>query len=177
MISTENIGGLIGCTVVDSDGDKIGTVGQVYVDPDTGRPNWVTVRTGLFGMKESFVPLDSAEQVGDDIRVPYSKDIVKDAPRIDHEGALEEDETDNLYSYYEGSGGYSTLRPPRRGRHTRHGGLHRRRDRPRGDRRDHRHARDDRLGRRQRCGRLDGHRRGRHRSPHRGLRHLRPHDR
>ncbi|HEX5858671.1 MAG TPA: PRC and DUF2382 domain-containing protein [Microbacterium sp.] len=108
MINTENIGGLIGSTVTDSDGDKIGTVGQVYVDPDTGRPNWVTVRTGLFGMKESFVPLDAAEQVGDDLRVPYSKDFVKDAPRIDHEGALEEDETDNLYSYYQGSGGYTT---------------------------------------------------------------------
>ena len=78
--------------MIGSDGDKIGTVGQVYVDPDTGRPKWVTVRTGLFGMRESFVPLDAAEQTGDDIRVPYSKDFVKDAPNIDHEGALEEDE-------------------------------------------------------------------------------------
>ena len=102
MINTENIGGLIGSNVIGSDGDKIGTVGQVYVDPDTGRPNWITVRTGLFGLRESFVPLDAAEQSGDDIRVPYSKDFVKDAPNIDHEGALEEDETDNLYSYYGG---------------------------------------------------------------------------
>ena len=110
MINTDNIGALVGSTVVDSDGDRIGTVGQVYVDPDTGRPNWVTVRTGLFGMKESFVPLDAADQVGDDIRVPHSKDDVKDAPRIDHDGALEEHETDNLYSYYEGarSDGYTT---------------------------------------------------------------------
>jgi uncharacterized protein (TIGR02271 family) len=109
MINTENIGGLIGSTVTDSNGDKIGTVGQVYVDPDTGRPNWVTVRTGLFGMRESFIPLDAAEQTGDEIRVPYSKDFVKDAPNIDHEGALEEDETDNLYSYYAGgTGGYTT---------------------------------------------------------------------
>ena len=109
MINTENIGGLIGATVIGSDGDKIGTVGQVYVDPDTGRANWITVRTGLFGMRESFVPLDAAEQTGDEIRVPYSKEFVKDAPNIDHEGALEEDETDNLYSYYGGaSAGYST---------------------------------------------------------------------
>ncbi|MGC5170522.1 DUF2382 domain-containing protein [Microbacterium sp. DT81.1] len=109
MINTENIGGLIGSNVIGSDGDKIGSVGQVYVDPDTGRPNWITVRTGLFGLRESFVPLDAAEQSGDDIRVPYSKDFVKDAPNIDHEGALEEDETDNLYSYYGGgTAGYST---------------------------------------------------------------------
>ncbi|MGC5224221.1 DUF2382 domain-containing protein [Micromonospora sp. DT81.3] len=104
------LGALVGANVVGSDGDKIGTVGQVYVDPDTGRPNWITVRTGLFGMRESFVPLDAADQNGDEIRVPYSKDVIKGAPNIDHEGALEEDETDNLYSYYErgGTGGYST---------------------------------------------------------------------
>ncbi|MGC5223827.1 DUF2382 domain-containing protein [Micromonospora sp. DT81.3] len=119
MISTDNIGALVGSTVIGSDGDKIGTVGQVYVDPDTGRPNWITVRTGLFGMRESFVPLDAAEQTGDDIRVPYSKDFVKDAPNIDHEGALEEDETDNLYSYYGGgSAGYSRTADDDRGADT-----------------------------------------------------------
>jgi uncharacterized protein (TIGR02271 family) len=101
MINTSNIDTLIGANVVDSDGDKIGSVGQVYVDPDTGQPNWITVRTGFFGMRESFVPLDAAEQRGDDIRVPYTKDFVKDAPNIDHGGALEEDETDNLYAYYQ----------------------------------------------------------------------------
>jgi len=107
MINTTNLDALIGTDVIGADGDKIGSVGQVYVDPDSGRPNWITVRTGLFGMRESFVPLDTAEQTGDDIRVPYTKDFVKDAPNIDHEGALEEDETDNLYAYYEGgSGGY-----------------------------------------------------------------------
>jgi len=109
MINTDNIDGLIGSTVIGSDNDKIGTVGQVYVDPDTGRPNWITVRTGLFGMRESFVPLDAADQTGDGIRVPYTKEFVKDAPNIDHEGALEEDETDNLYSYYQGgTGGFTS---------------------------------------------------------------------
>ncbi|HEX5857068.1 MAG TPA: PRC and DUF2382 domain-containing protein [Microbacterium sp.] len=108
MISTSNLGSLIGSNVIGSDDDKIGTVGQVYVDPDSGQPNWITVRTGLFGMRESFVPLDSAEQTGDDIRVPYTKEFVKDAPNIDHEGALEEDETDNLYAYYTGGTGGRT---------------------------------------------------------------------
>ena len=38
-------------------GDKIGSIGQIYVDESTGEPSWVTVRTGFFGMSESFVPL------------------------------------------------------------------------------------------------------------------------
>lgn len=100
MINTNNLGTLVGSDVVDADGDKIGTVGQLYVDADSGAPTWVSVRTGLFGMSESFVPIDQAEQTGDEIRVPFAKDFVKDAPRIDVDGALEQSQEDELYAYY-----------------------------------------------------------------------------
>jgi hypothetical protein len=50
---------------------------------------WVTVKTGLFGTSESFVPLDSATQNGNDIVVPHTKDKVKDAPRVAPDGHLE----------------------------------------------------------------------------------------
>ena len=103
MLNTNNLGSLIGAAVLDSDGDKIGTVGQIYVDTDNGNPSWVSVRTGLFGMSETFVPIDQADQAGDDIRVPFQKDFVKDAPRIDVDGALEHSQEDELYRYY-GSG-------------------------------------------------------------------------
>jgi uncharacterized protein (TIGR02271 family) len=101
MISEQNIPTLTDANVVDSDGDKIGRVGQVYVDPSTGRPNWATVKTGFFGTKESFVPLDQAEEVNGDLRVPYSKDVVKDAPRIDTDADLSQTEENDLYAYYE----------------------------------------------------------------------------
>jgi len=104
MISEQNIGSLIGSTVTDSDGDKIGTVGQVYLDPDTGRPNWVTVKTGLFGTSETFVPLEQADEAGGGLRVPFDKATVKDAPRIDTDGELSQAEEDNLYAYYHGPG-------------------------------------------------------------------------
>jgi uncharacterized protein (TIGR02271 family) len=103
MINASNLDRLIGANVIDSDGDKIGSVGQVYVDTDTGAPTWVSVRTGLFGMSETFVPIDQADQTGDDLRVPYTKEFVKDAPRIDVDGALEHSQEDELYAYY-GSG-------------------------------------------------------------------------
>ena len=101
MISEQNISTLTDATVVDSDGDKIGRVGQIFVDTQTGRPNWATVKTGFFGTSESFVPLDQADEVNGDLRVPYSKDVVKDAPRIDTDTDLTQSEEDDLYAYYE----------------------------------------------------------------------------
>lgn len=105
MISEQNIASLIGGNVTDSEGRKIGTVGQVYVDPDTGRPNWATVATGFFGTSESFVPLYHAETTADGhLQVPYSKDEVKDAPRVDSDAELSESEEARLYEYYRLSG-------------------------------------------------------------------------
>ena len=100
MLSTDNIDTLIGANVLDSDGDKIGTVGQIYLDTTTNEPSWASVRTGLFGMSESFVPLSDATRDGDDLRVGYSKDLVKGAPRVDDDASLSEEDERNLYSYY-----------------------------------------------------------------------------
>jgi uncharacterized protein (TIGR02271 family) len=104
MLNTQDPARLIGATVVDSDGDKIGTIGQVYLDVDTDALSWASVNTGLFGMSESFVPLEEAEDTGDGIRVPYEKEHVKNAPRIDADGSLEPSQEDELYRYY-GHGG------------------------------------------------------------------------
>ena len=100
MIDTSNINDLIGADVYGSDDHKIGTVGQVYVDADSQTPTWVTIKTGLFGTSETFAPLDDASFDGTDVRVAYTKDKVKDAPRIDSDGEIARDEEDFLYSYY-----------------------------------------------------------------------------
>lgn len=104
MIETNNINDLIGATVYDSDDDKIGTVGQVYVDADNQSPLWVTIKTGLFGSSESFAPLTEATFDGESVRVPFEKAFVKDAPRVDDDGTLSHDEEAALFSYY-GHGG------------------------------------------------------------------------
>ncbi len=86
--------------VLSTTGDKIGSIGQVYVDDTTGEPSWVTAKTGLFGTSESFVPLEGATVDGSDIVVNFDKDTVKDAPRMDADGSLSPEEEDTLYSYY-----------------------------------------------------------------------------
>ncbi|MFI7290399.1 PRC and DUF2382 domain-containing protein [Streptomyces anulatus] len=93
-------GELDGLTVYDNDGEKVGSVGRVYVDDDTGKPDWITVKTGLFGMKESFVPLAGARRVGSDLHVAHPKDSVKDAPRLDADAHLSVAEEEELYRHY-----------------------------------------------------------------------------
>ncbi|MET8174415.1 PRC and DUF2382 domain-containing protein [Streptomyces clavifer] len=93
-------GELDGLTVYDSDGEKVGSVGRVYVDDDTGKPDWITVKTGMFGMKESFVPLAGARRVGSDLHVSHPKDRVKDAPRVDADAHLSVAEEEELYRHY-----------------------------------------------------------------------------
>jgi uncharacterized protein (TIGR02271 family) len=102
MIDENSIPELIGTTAVDADGDKIGKVGQVYLDDATGAPKWVTVSTGLFGNKESFAPLEGASHNGDELRLAVQKDLVKDAPQVDADGHLGDAENEALFQHYAG---------------------------------------------------------------------------
>jgi uncharacterized protein (TIGR02271 family) len=90
-----------GREIVDVDGDKVGTVEALFRDEDTEQPEWAVVSTGLFGTKLSFVPIERAEPAGEQVRVPFSKAQIKDAPRIDDEdGRLSQDEEARLYQHY-----------------------------------------------------------------------------
>jgi sporulation protein YlmC with PRC-barrel domain len=53
-----------GRTIVGSDGEKIGKVDEVYLDDRSGKPEWATVKSGIFGSKSNFVPLAGASSVG-----------------------------------------------------------------------------------------------------------------
>jgi sporulation protein YlmC with PRC-barrel domain len=100
MIDQSDLSRIMGADVYAPDGEKIGSASQVYLDDRSGDPEWIAVRTGLFGTKESFVPLSQANLSADRINVPFDKDIVKGAPRIDADGDLSPAEEDELYTYY-----------------------------------------------------------------------------
>lgn len=92
---------LIGSNVYDEVGSRIGRVDNVFVDDATHQPEWVTVRTGFFGTRESFVPLAGASTRPDGLTVTVSKDKVKTAPRIEIEdGHLSTGNGHDLYSHY-----------------------------------------------------------------------------
>ena len=91
---------LEGRPVIGADGQKLGTVADVYFDNDTRQPEWALVSTGLFGTKHSFVPITGASTTADGLSVRYTKDQVKDAPRIDDDGELSQDEELLLSRHY-----------------------------------------------------------------------------
>src|SRR3954463_4333185 len=89
-----------GQTLYDNDADKVGKIEEIYLDQETNEPEWAVVTTGLFGTKQTFVPITDATRTDDGIRVPYTKAQVKDAPGIDPDGALSHDEERQLYGHY-----------------------------------------------------------------------------
>jgi len=89
-----------GRTIVGSDGGKIGKISDIYEDPQTGKPEWATVNTGLFGTKSNFVPLTGASPDGENVRAQVTKDQVKDAPGVEADGELSEQEEQRLFEHY-----------------------------------------------------------------------------
>ena len=89
-----------GRTAVDTDGSKLGTIEEIYLDAQTQRPEWALIQTGMFGGKSSFMPLEGATSDGDDVRAPYTKAQVKDAPQMDPDGELSQSDEAALYSHY-----------------------------------------------------------------------------
>jgi sporulation protein YlmC with PRC-barrel domain len=60
MINRTDLDRLFGADVYGSDGSKIGSVGQIYLDDQTGEPSFVAANTGLLGMSQSLIPLRDA---------------------------------------------------------------------------------------------------------------------
>ena len=89
-----------GSTMVDRDGDHIGNIDAIYVDDQTGEPEWALVNTGFFGTRSTFVPIAQASASGDQVQVPYEKQLVKDAPNMDPDGHLSEQEEQELWRHY-----------------------------------------------------------------------------
>jgi uncharacterized protein (TIGR02271 family) len=111
MVTQDQVQDLIGATAHDRSGNKIGKIGAVYYDDNTGEPKWLTVNTGLFGTGESFVPLQGAEVRDGDVVVGFEKAKVKDAPNVSADKHLSVEEEQELYRYYGleyGGGQYAT---------------------------------------------------------------------
>jgi uncharacterized protein (TIGR02271 family) len=89
-----------GHTLIDRDGTKVGKVDDIYADDRTGRPEWMTVHTGLFGTRSSFVPIQGTSPRGNDLQAPYTKDQIKGAANVDADGHIDAEEVATLYRHY-----------------------------------------------------------------------------
>jgi len=92
---------LEGRTVHGAGGEKLGKVEAVYLDQETGRPEWAAVKTGLFGGHVSLVPLSAADQsAGGDLTVPFDKEQIKSAPHNDPDAELSPQDEKDLFRHY-----------------------------------------------------------------------------
>ena len=99
-----------GQDLYDSHDDKIGKIDEIYLDHESGEPEWALVNTGLFGTKSTFVPLRGVSDSGGTLSVPYEKGFVKDAPNLDADGELSREQESELYRYYSLDGADTTRR-------------------------------------------------------------------
>jgi hypothetical protein len=89
-----------GRTVTDRDGEKIGTLKDIYLD-ERERPSWGSVSTGLFGTRETLIPLGEARLDEDRLQLPFDGQHIKDAPNLDPDVQLTPEEEEHLYRHYE----------------------------------------------------------------------------
>jgi len=100
MPQAEEVATWRGWRVVDPAGEEIGTLDEIYLDDDTGEPEWALVKTGLLSRGTPFVPLAGAEGEGDVVTVRFSKDQVKDAPSVKAGEELSQEQESQLYAHY-----------------------------------------------------------------------------
>jgi hypothetical protein len=99
----DTILGWRGRTVRDRKDQEIGKIGDLYLDEQTDRPAYAGVRTGLFGRRESIIPLEGIVERDGELIAPYDAELVHDAPAIDPDEALDEAEQQRLAHHYDAS--------------------------------------------------------------------------
>jgi uncharacterized protein YrrD len=100
MRGTTDLRALEGRVLLGQDGEKIGTVSEIYVDDDSGAAVFALITSGLFGTRRHFVPIHAVTDAGEQLEVPYTKDMVSEAPSLETDGDLSEADEDELYRYY-----------------------------------------------------------------------------
>ena len=86
--------------VVDRDAATVGTITAFYLDRATGLPTWALVHTGWFSDAQTVVPLTHAVEANEEIRVPYAKAFIQQAPPIQAHQDLSPDDEVVLSAYY-----------------------------------------------------------------------------
>ena len=83
-----------GRDVLDSGGERLGGVREIYLDRETGHPEWVLV--DVEGDTSRFVPLADAEVGSATIRVAHTASQINSAPGIGAESQIDQTEERRL---------------------------------------------------------------------------------
>ncbi len=73
---------LVGTEVFDTHGERVGKLLRVFPGAGGAPPELALVKTGLFGLRHSFVPLAGATLEDDALVVPFLKAHIREAPAL-----------------------------------------------------------------------------------------------
>lgn len=93
---------LPGTDVYDLVGAQIGSIKQLYAGGGEGEPSWIAVKvsTGLIGREVVLVPLARLKEEDGQLRIPYTKQHLLDAPKVESEDGMSGEEVTRLSDYY-----------------------------------------------------------------------------
>ncbi len=89
-----------GIHVYDVNGDKIGEMKALYYLDDTGLPEWMAIRSGFFGLRTSIAPMVRGSIRDGKLYLPYTKDQVKEAPKLARHGYSTTLRKGELFDHY-----------------------------------------------------------------------------
>jgi uncharacterized protein YrrD len=91
-----------GKMLLDSEGEKIGKLQDVYVDIENDEPQFATVKEGFIGRHLTFVPLGGIKIGPDELQAAVTKAQVQSAPNIAQHGEeLSQQDESALYHHFE----------------------------------------------------------------------------
>ncbi len=86
--------------VLDRDGAKIGTIKEIFLVEETGRPEWALVKIGRLKGHSTLVPLMRARPSQKGVEVDVAKDMVAGAPAVGADEDPSEQQVNALYRHY-----------------------------------------------------------------------------
>ncbi len=89
----------VGSRLDEIGGGTVGRVEGTYLDAQTGEAVWLLVRVGRFG-RHSLVPARDAVEGGGHVWVPYARELLRGAPRIEPGEPLDIERECRLSSHY-----------------------------------------------------------------------------
>ena len=101
MFSIEEADGWIGRTAVDSTGEQVGMITQIWVDDASGEPEWASIKSAVLGWREALVPLAGSADLGGGRQFAYTKKELAGAPHVAQDGHLDPEDRDRVSAYYD----------------------------------------------------------------------------
>lgn len=83
-----------------ADGTEVGHVDAIYVDTESGRPEWVGLKAESPEPRLRLVPLSDVEQTSGALHVPYPADRVRGVPLFEVGRQLSAQDEATLYAHY-----------------------------------------------------------------------------